>query len=77
MPGQLGQGLFIAAQSPFGCAHKIMDRRIALAHLLQNRFGRDPAVHDPYPFGLAVLILYRLEKALQRGVVGGIAAITS
>src|SRR6266850_1056933 len=50
-----------------------MNRRIALAHRLQLRFGWNPAVHDPDPLRFAILFLDAFKKGWQRGSVTGVA----
>ena len=44
-----------------------------LAHLGENRLGRDAAIHHPDASGLAVLRLDLAEEAAQRRLVGGVA----
>ena len=55
------------------CADQILNRRLALAHLRQGRLRRNPAIHDPDPFALAVLVFDAIEEIHQRGFVTGIS----
>ena len=67
------QRLLEPSQPPLGRAHEVMHRRIARAHLLEHRFGRDPSIHRPDPPRVAVLPLDAREEVVQGGLVRGIA----
>ena len=57
LPGQADQRLLHLAEPPFGRADQIGDRRIGLAHLGEDIFGGDAAIHHPDALCLAVLRL--------------------
>ena len=77
MPGLIRQRLLITAQSPFGRPHQVGNRRIALAHLLQDRFGRYPSIHHPDALGFAVLRLDLLQKPCSVVLSAVLPAMTS
>ena len=56
-----------------GRAHQIERLPFRLAHLFQNRFGGNAAIHHPYPPRFAVGVLDLLEKVWQRGAVRRVA----
>lgn len=52
LPEEVG---FVFFEPRLGRAHQIIDWRVARPHFREDVLGGDAAVHDPDPFGLAVL----------------------
>lgn len=73
VPRLVEQRLLQPAQPSLGRADKIVHRRVALAHLGQHVFGRNPSVHYPGAVGLAVLHLDPGKEVGEGRVVGGVA----
>jgi hypothetical protein len=61
------------AESPFGRADQVINRRIALTHLSEDFLGGNAAVHYPDALGFAVLRFNLVQKLPQRGSIGGVA----
>jgi hypothetical protein len=73
LPRLVEQVLLQPVQPSLGRADDVLHRRIAVAHLGQDRLGRHAAVHHPDPPRLAVLLLDPGEERAQRLAVGGVA----
>ena len=51
-----------------------MNGWVAGTHFGKDLFGRNAAVHEPDPIGLAVLVLDLFKKVPQGSFIGGITA---
>src|SRR5712692_5055168 len=69
LPRQFQPLLFMLVDPTFGRAHQIESLPLRLAHLLQDRFARNAAIHHPYPPRFAISVLDLLKKAPQCGAV--------
>src|SRR5712691_2580949 len=57
----------------FGRAYQIERLPFRIAHIFQNGFAGNAAIHHPYPARFAVGVLHLFEKAWQRGAIGCVA----
>ena len=73
LPRQIEPFLLMLIDPPFGRAHQIERLPFRLAHLFENRFGRDAAIHHPYPPRFAVRRFDLLQKIAQRRAVRRVA----
>src|SRR4029077_1732528 len=65
--------LLVLSDAAFGRAHQIERLPSRFAHLFENRFTRNPAIHHPYPPRFAVSGLDLRQKITQRGTVCRVA----
>ena len=72
LPGQVQPLLLVLFDLALRRPHQIVNLARGIAHLRQNRFGRNPPVHHPHPLGLPVGLLDFVEEPSQRGAVRGV-----
>jgi len=73
LPRQIQPLLLILADLAAWGSHQVEDLTRRSAHLFQHRFGRNPAIHDPYASRPAVAEFNLVQKAAQGGAIRGVA----